>query len=51
MQATKPAKPKPKLYTVFLFTFKLIEKYLGVVDIGSADSFTVDCLDPLALSN
>ena len=36
---------------MFFFTFKLIENYLGVVEIGFADSFSVECLEPLARSN
>ena len=35
----------------FFFTFKLIENYLGVVEIGFADSFSVEYLEPVALSN
>ena len=42
-------KTKTKLNNVFLI--KLIENYLGIVDIGFVYSFSVECLEPLALSN
>ena len=43
-------KTETKLYIVF-FAIKLIENYLGNVEIGFAESFSVERLDPLALSN
>ena len=43
-------KTETKLYISF-FTIKLVENYLGNVEIGFAESFSVEYLDQLALSN
>ena len=43
-------KIETKLYIIF-FTIKLIENYLGNVETGFAESFSVERLDPLALRN
>ena len=42
-------KTETKLY--ISFTIKLVENYLGNVEIGFAESFSVEYLDQLALSN
>ena len=51
MQCRQQTRKTETKIICFFFTFKIIEKYLGVVVIDFADSFTVECLDPLALSN
>ena len=49
MQATKPQNRNKIIYC--FFAVELIENYLGNVEIGFAESFSVERLDPLALSN
>ena len=49
MQALNPQNRNKIIY--YFFTIKLIENYLGNVEIGFAESFSVKYLDPLALSN
>ena len=34
-----------------IFTIKLVENYLGNVENGFAESFSFECLGPLALTN
>ena len=49
MQATNPQNRNQNF--ICFFYFQTNQKLPGVVDIGFADPFTVECLDPLALSN